>query len=169
MLKRRIASFINKFDAIAPSWHQNQDQGIWKDEEQDTKPVSCCFGAAVAKAYDRSCNVQQNKYIFKDGFRELSRHLNLRVQDVNSLLWLCGAGQFPFSADNWESSPAKVFSNLAKIEHQPTRKEFGVLDQARAVHRRHSTEVEAIWNRITTDQPLYCVGSDAEAKIRINL
>ena len=159
MLKTKIASFIDKFNAIAPSWVQNQDQGVWKDESQDeeTQLVYCCFGAAVAKAFDCSYNRRKNKYIFQDGGYELARHLHLNNRNLNTLLWLCGASTNPFSSFNWELPCKTVLANLSKIEHEPTDEEFHILYEERMVLVRHSPRtIREIWDRITDSERKLC-------------
>ena len=149
MLKNKIATFLDKFESIAPLWTQDQTQDRWIDK----KTTTCCFGAAVAKALNLYMSESEEKvYYYESGVWELRKHLDLYMSDIESLLWLCGAGRYPFNSNQWQFKPNQVLANLAKVEHTPTAKEFGILlrERIKKEHpNRDSDKCKFIWNRIT--------------------
>ena len=148
MLKSRITSFTDKFGSVLPLWKQDQGQGLWNDHNLPS--VKCCFGAAVAKAFDRCVSDdEKNVFDYLDGSDILQDHFALPYLKLESLFWVCGASKYPFGTDKWDLPFETVLANLSQIEHKPTLEEFQILYQERILSDRHSKPVRDVWNRIT--------------------
>ena len=138
-----------------PLWKQDQEQSLWND--LDLPLVKCSFGAAVARAFHEGHREIPYGYREEYGRHVLGEYLHLSINDLDSLLWLCGAGRFPFSKIPWELPVEKVLANLKKIERKPTDEEFHILYKKRMVLVRHSPrKIREIWDRITDSEAVGC-------------
>ena len=72
-----------------------------------------CIGCHLAKFY--GCRPRKDNWIhYSQGVEKVFKILNLTYEQLNFLLWGCGAPEFPFSSDKWETSIIVVWNRLVK-------------------------------------------------------
>ena len=152
-LKQRIKKFCDKTYGIVTLPDMDQCNGTW-DNDLD-EPHKCCFGARIAKAYNLK-DMFFDAHGYMAGFNQMRQDLNLKPNELNSLLWICGAHFRPFEDLEWKCSPNEVMDNLMKVERKPKPYQFTFLLNMRiklsngcTITLEEKEKVQRIFNSIT--------------------